>query len=303
MTLFFLWSLPIGYCPNPPCNNQEIPHQGEQKRQGWLPVPWEPNSTIDTEPELSESTPTRSEYNALIAQENMARSTSIIAWATVGTVITSIVGIGFLVANLRAVSEANNISGRIQRPWVALDAEIVSDLNFNHDGARLILVFRALNHGELPAQQVRIRASLSCSQEDSMLAMRELLDYAEDSKSLSNAVKSHALTATGTILFPQQTVDVECGLLCPQYQIDRRAALWKTQNPNSSITPLSPFVSAIVSYRTFQGEETFVTTMNAPLTKVDPIRPDLNLSIDANDGQIPVERLALLSWLGSAEIR
>jgi hypothetical protein len=183
-TLCFLWVFSISYCPDAPCNYQQSPDQSGTYSQRWFPIPWIPNSTLQPQPEFTEGAPKQYEYYDLQAQENMARATNIIAWATVVTVFTSIFGVWLLVSNLKVVAETNTIMRDDQRPWVQIDSLKIRELGprrqFRIDetdpsGITGTIKFSLKNTGKMPAQNVSVSIEMS-DIDDAFAKVGEVID-------------------------------------------------------------------------------------------------------------------------------
>lgn len=160
-TLCFLWVFSVNYCPNAPCNYQKPPDNSETYGQRWFPIPWNPNSTLQPQPEFAEGAPKHYEYNDLKAQENMARATNVIAWATVVTVFTSIIGVWLLVRNLFVTRESSRDETRAYVHIKGIEVEADFD---PYEGEWFAdCVFQVENSGATPCKRFEIEGGAICS--------------------------------------------------------------------------------------------------------------------------------------------
>jgi hypothetical protein len=136
-------------------------------------VPWNPNFTLQPQPEFAEGAPKQYEYNDLKAQENMARATNIIAWATVITVFTSIFGVWLLVSNLKVIGETNSIMRLDQRPWLRIDPSDYFGPSDPDGNGRLVMSvgYKIKNVGKSPA--FRVSATIRGYRHDSNTALKD----------------------------------------------------------------------------------------------------------------------------------
>ncbi len=158
-TLCFLWVFSVNYCPDAPCQYQKPPNQSETYSQRWFPIPWNPNSTLQPQPEFADGAPKKYEYYDLQAQENMARATNVIAWATAVTVLTSVLGVFLLYSNLKVIGETNSIMRQEQRAWMTIALQPCGSIrNKYEDGEHSLIIpvsFVLTNLGQSPARDLR----------------------------------------------------------------------------------------------------------------------------------------------------
>lgn len=158
-TLCFLWVFSINYCPDAPCRYQKPPDESETYDQRWFPIPWHPNFTLQPEPEFAEGAPKQYEYNDLKAQENMARATNFIAWASFLTVLTSALGVWLLVSNLSVTRESSRDE---TRAYVHIKTIKVRSVFDNEGEWWADCLFYIQNSGATPCKRFEIEGGVIC---------------------------------------------------------------------------------------------------------------------------------------------
>ncbi len=174
MTGLVLWIFSVSYCPDAPCHYQKHPDQTETYNQRWFPLPWYPNATLQPKPPTAEGAPKDHEYGDLVAQESMARATNVIAWATIVSVMTAMIGVWLLISNLSLTRKTNQDQARAY-----VHAESVEFLwrSVGHTNPRIVVFVR--NCGQTPAKWYRVRLKHIVFDQDKSVRWPESVDKVE----------------------------------------------------------------------------------------------------------------------------